>query len=146
MTLLLSLFFSRVFFKKEGTQEEYEVESLRSYKDYYIVKLEGISSIAQAQEFVGLEVLFPEENLQPLEKDSYYLYQLKGCSVVSKSREKIGNVRDLLFIKNNDLLVVEREGKEILIPFTHAICLEINLKKKEIVIDPPEGLLELDEI
>jgi len=95
---------------------------------------------------VGLEVLLPEENLQPLEKDSYYLFQLKGCSVVSKSKERIGNVRDLLFIKNNDLLVIEREGKEILIPFTHAICLEVNLKKKEIVIDPPEGLLELDEI
>jgi ribosomal 30S subunit maturation factor RimM len=51
-----------------------------------------------------------------------------------------------LLIKDNDLLVVEKEGKEILIPFTAVICLEVNLKKKEIVIDPPEGLLELDEI
>ena len=146
MTLLLSLFFSRVFFRREGAQEEHKVESLRSHKNHYIVKLEGINSIAQAREFVGLEVLLPEEKLQPLEKDSYYLFQLKGCSVVSKSRERIGDVRDLLFVKNNDLLVVEKEGKEILIPFTAAICLEINLKKKEIVIDPPEGLLELDEI
>ncbi|UCC41806.1 MAG: 16S rRNA processing protein RimM [Candidatus Aminicenantes bacterium] len=146
LTLLLSLFFSRVFFRREGAQEEYRVESLRSYKNYYIVKLEGINSIAQAREFAGLDVLLPEEDLLPLGENSYYIFQLIGCCVVSKSRERIGSIKDFLFIKDNDLLVIEREDREVLIPFTRAICLEVNLKKKEIVIDPPEGLLELDEI
>ncbi len=91
-------------------------------------------------------MLLPEEDLQPTENDSYYFFQLIGCSVVSKNRERIGNVKDLHLIKDNDLLIIEKEGREILIPFTQAICLEVDLKKKEIVIDPPEGLLELDEI
>lgn len=49
-------------------------------------------------------------------------------------------------IPENDLLVVEHEGREILIPFTSEICVHVDLDKREIVIDPPEGLLELDEI
>ena len=44
------------------------------------------------------------------------------------------------------MLVVDKGGSEILIPFSKSICLDIDLDKKEIVIDPPEGLLELDEI
>ena len=42
--------------------------------------------------------------------------------------------------------MVEKGNKEILIPFTKSICLEINLDKKEIVADPPDGLFELNEI
>ena len=58
----------------------------------------------------------------------------------------MGIVQDLLCIKENDLLVVKKGKKEILVPFTKSICLKVNLKRKEIVVDLPEGLLELDEI
>ena len=59
---------------------------------------------------------------------------------------KVGTVKDLLLIKDNDILKVMRQGKEFLIPFTEEICIEVNLKKREIIIDPPEGLLEINEI
>jgi 16S rRNA processing protein RimM len=55
-------------------------------------------------------------------------------------------VKDILFIQGNDLLVVEREGREVFVPFTEPICIEIDLKGKKIVIDPPDGLLDLNEI
>jgi ribosomal 30S subunit maturation factor RimM len=55
-------------------------------------------------------------------------------------------VKDILPIRDNDMLVVETEKKEILIPFTSEICREIKTEKREIIIDPPEGLLELNEI
>jgi len=55
-------------------------------------------------------------------------------------------VKDILVIKENDILVIEDGKKEILIPFSSEICQEVNLDKKEIIIVPPEGLLELNEI
>jgi len=95
---------------------------------------------------VGEEALLPEEELQPLKKDYYYLFQIIGCSLVTKSGEKIGKVEDVLSVNNNDLLVVSKESREIFVPFTKGICIQVNLGKKEIVIDPPEGLLDLNEI
>ncbi len=53
---------------------------------------------------------------------------------------------DLVWIKNNNLLVVTEGKKEFLVPFTHSVCYEVDLKRKRIRIDPPEGLLELNEI
>ena len=90
--------------------------------------------------------MLPEEELSSLEEDKYYLFQLVGSSVFTESNERVGIVSDVLFVKDNDLLVIEREGKEILIPFTAAICASVNLEKREIVIRPPEGLLDLNEI
>lgn len=95
---------------------------------------------------MGEEVLLPKKELQPLKKDYYYLFQIIGCSVVNKSGERIGKVEDILSIKNNDLLVVSKGSREFFVPFTKGICVRVNLGKKEIVINPPEGLLDLNEI
>lgn len=122
------------------------MESIRSYREHCIIKLEGIDSLSQARELVGLELLLPEEELLSLEKDNYYSFQIIGCSVVTKGGEEIGSVTDVAEIEDNNLLVVRKGKKEILVPFTHSVCLEVDLKRKRIRIDPPEGLLELNEI
>lgn len=96
--------------------------------------------------FINADVLVPEEELKALEKDEFYGFQLIGCTILSKDRHPVGIVKDILSAGGNDMLVVDKGGSEILIPFSKSICPEIDLDKKEIVIDPPEGLLELDEI
>jgi 16S rRNA processing protein RimM len=95
---------------------------------------------------VGLEVLLPDEGFQALEEDNYYVFQIIGCSVVTKSGEEVGTVTNLWLIPENDLLVVTKGKTEILIPFSHSVCLEVDLKLKKIRVDPPEGLLDLNEI
>jgi len=55
-------------------------------------------------------------------------------------------VKDILFIRENDLLVVEKGDRKMLIPFTQSICTRVDLAKKIIVIDPPDGLLNLNDI
>ncbi len=126
--------------------EEFQVESLRPQKDCYVLKLKGIDSIAEAQEIVGQEILLPEEELDPLDEDHYYLFQIIGCSVFSKNGQRIGKVTDLISIPDNDLLVVSKGKRELYIPFSKGICVQVNMDKKEVIIDPPEGLLELNEI
>ncbi|MDH5465810.1 MAG: ribosome maturation factor RimM [Candidatus Aminicenantes bacterium] len=140
------MFFSRVFLQVKGSFKEYRVESLRSYKEFYRIKLEGIDTLPQAREMVGLEVLLPDEGFQDLEEDNYYVFQIIGCSVVTKSGEEVGTVTNLWLVPENDLLVVTKGKTEILIPFSHSVCLEVDLELKKIKIDPPEGLLDLNEI
>ena len=66
--------------------------------------------------------------------------------MVTKDGESIGLVKDILFVDENDLLVVEKGNRNMYIPFTESICIRVDLEQKEIVIDPPEGLLDLNEI
>lgn len=55
-------------------------------------------------------------------------------------------VEDIMPVAGNDLLIVLRDTAEILIPFTQSICVDVDIQKGIIVIDPPEGLFEKNEI
>ena len=90
--------------------------------------------------------MVPEQDLSRLEQGSYYHFQIVGCSVVTGEGIEIGTVKDLLFVKGNDILEIERQGQEILIPFTEEICIDVNLIKRKIIVNPPEGLLDINEI
>jgi 16S rRNA processing protein RimM len=135
-----------VYLSQKDRIEEFEVESVVPYKDYQLIKFKGVNSLSQALELVGFEILVPEEALLPLEEGSYYLSQVIGCSVRTKDGCDVGKVEDMLFASSNNLLVVRQGKEEILIPFTQDVCIKVDLEKKEILVDPPEGLLELNEI
>lgn len=66
--------------------------------------------------------------------------------MITNSGSAVGTVKEVIFIDENDLLVVEKGERETFIPFTESICIAVDLDKREIVIDPPDGLLDLNEI
>jgi len=56
----------------------------------------------------------------------------------------IGTIDDVLHPAGTDMLVVRAaDGREILVPFVRAIVPEVDLDGGRVVVDPPEGLLEL---
>ena len=134
-----------LFIGKEGELREFELEFFTPRGKFFQVKLAGVNSLSQADSLTGLEVFVPQESLKPSEAGRYYLFELKGCSVLSLKGEVIGKVVDVLSVPANDLLVIDREGKEILVPLHESICRQVDLAKKEIRIDPPAGLLDLNE-
>jgi 16S rRNA processing protein RimM len=77
------------------------------------------------------------------EPDSYYDHQLVGLSVRLPDGTAIGEVSAVRH-EAQDLLVVRRvEAAEALIPFVAAIVPTVDLDGGFVVVDPPEGLLEL---
>lgn len=131
----------------ESLSKEFQVEAFRLQKTFTIIKLKGVNSITQAQEFVGKDIYCPAEECFQLKNGEFYFHQIEGFAVITKSGEQIGFVHDVMPVMDNDLLVVRAtEGREFFIPLTQTICLEIDLDKRIIIIDPPEGLLDLDEI
>jgi len=141
-----SLFFSRLFFEREGRLDAYKVEAVRGFKEFYIVRLGGVESISQAEEFVGSEAFVAEEDLHPLGEGEYYFHEIEDFSVVTLEGREVGRVKDLIAVPGSDLLVVVSGGREILIPLVGTICREFDLLNRRLVIDPPDGLLDLNEI
>jgi 16S rRNA processing protein RimM len=108
--------------------------------------LRGVETITQAEELVGAEVLVPEDALPiPLE-DECYFHEIEGFSVVTEDGTEIGEIKDMISVPGNDLLVVAASGGEVLIPFASPICRSLDRERRRLVIDPPSGLLDLNEI
>jgi len=131
---------------REGEFKEYAVESLTPRGKYFDLKLEGVDSLAQADRLAGLDIRLPEESLKERGQGEFFLFELVGCAVSDSQGRAVGRVRDVLSAGSGNLLVVDRGGKEVLIPFHESICVVVDAPGKQITVDPPDGLLDVDEI
>jgi 16S rRNA processing protein RimM len=119
------------------------VVSLRVQGKQLVVNFEGLETREEAQLLVGLEVFLPEERLPPAPEGEYYYYQLMGLAVETRDGKLLGIVRSIIEAGGNDVYVVEGEGKEILVPAVDEFVHEVDLERGRIVVELPEGLLEL---
>ena len=111
--------------------------------DRVVLKVAGYDDVDAAKELVGVEFAVPESERVPLPADHYYDWELEGCTV-KVGGESIGKVNSVLKTGGAEILVViDDSGKERLIPLADSIVVEVDTAGKTIVIDPPEGLLDL---
>ena len=132
--------------------ESFEVESLTLDRNAYFLKLKGVDTLAAADALAGRDVFAAGSDFTGLEEGCYYDFELVGSRVVTRDGAEVGEVAAIMAAGNPVvadgpvLLVVRRGSGDVYVPFTAAICLKVDPKAKEIVIDPPEGLLDLNEI
>jgi len=137
---------STVWTRSAAGEERLTVVSVRLQNGRPIVGFEGFSRIEDAERLAGLELRVPEDALQPLQPGTYYEYQLVGCTVETTSGTVVGEVAKVEGGAGASRLVMNGRRGEILIPLASDICVEIDVAHKRIRIDPPEGLLELNEV
>jgi len=121
------------------------LEETWGHKGRIVLKFAGVDSISSAEPFRGYWVEIPADQAMPLPEGSYFDHDLIGCAVQDLSRNRVGIVSEVLHFAGNGQLVVKNLDREFLIPAVESICVKISIRDKQIVIDPPEGLLDLDK-
>jgi len=121
---------------------ELKIEDLWFQNDRIVLKFAGYDSVEGAETLRNTELCVVESEAVELDEGEFFDWQLAGCRVETADGETIGSVKELMRTGGTELLVVEGAAKEYLIPFAHAICVEVDIENKVIRIDPPEGLLE----
>ena len=109
-----------------------------------ILKFSGLDTISSAESLIGSLVQVPSDQAVRLPEGTYFDHDLIGCSVEDSDGKKLGIVDDILRISGNNQLVVKDLDREFLIPAVESICTRISIKNKQIIVDPPEGLMDLD--
>jgi 16S rRNA processing protein RimM len=126
-----------------GEQKQSELEDFWFQKDRVVLKLAGYDDVDQAKSLVGYDFAVPDSERVPLEEDEFYDWELEGCTVKAGDTN-IGRVRSVMRTGGAEILVIgDDSGKEQLVPLAAEIVVKIDTAAKEILIDPPEGLLEL---
>lgn len=120
-----------------------ELEKSWLHKGRVVLKFAGCDSIEQAEELRDAQVMISRAQLVELPADSYYAFDLIDCQVLTKDGQAIGHVTAVQSYGAAPLLVVQDGAREHLIPLALSICVEIDTARKRIVVDPPEGLLDL---
>jgi len=124
---------------------ETEIEFFRRQHGRCVVKLRGINSISQAEKYIGHEIKIRLETLPALKDGWFYTFQLKGCRVVTADGQYVGVVTDVLESGGNEILKVDCENKETLIPFAETYMKRIDPDQRRIEVELPEDLRDLNK-
>jgi 16S rRNA processing protein RimM len=127
-----------------GERKELILEEHWFQQGRIVLKFAGYDSIETASELLGSELAVTEAERVELPEDEFYEWELTGCAVETVEGEPLGRVREVMRTGGVQTLVVERQQaqREYLIPLAEEICVEINIERKLIRVDAPEGLLE----
>lgn len=124
--------------RKTGRLENYWFQNNR-----VVLKLVDYDDVDAAKQLVGFQFAVPEAERVLLPDNHYYDWELEGCTV-KVGDKSIGQVNSVLRTGGAEILVVgDENGNERLIPLVDSIVVGIDTVEKSIVIDPPEGLLDL---
>ncbi|HTI36253.1 MAG TPA: ribosome maturation factor RimM [Vicinamibacterales bacterium] len=128
-----------------GRGSDRRIISVRFHQGRPIVGLEGIETMNDAEGLAGADLTVERTDIAPLSPGTFYHHDLVGCEVRDTSGRSIGTVVRVDGPMDRSLLAVDGNGGEVLVPFVGGICVTVDPSTKVIVVDPPEGLIELNE-
>ena len=129
----------------KSAEREAEIDFFRRQHGHCVIKFRGIDGISEAEKYVGAVIKIPAGDLPEPEEGSYYTFQLKGCQVFTADGDYVGTITDVLDSGGTEILKVDCEDEETLIPFAESYLKSIDLDRRRIEVDLPEGLRDLNK-
>jgi 16S rRNA processing protein RimM len=124
---------------EDGQARPVTVTACWPHKGRFVLKLEGVDSIDQAEGYRGLELRIGEEELLPLPAGSYYHHQLRGLHAFDPQGAPLGQVAEVLTGAGDaPVLVVNGAAGELLIPLADAFVKSVDLEGGRLVALRPE--------
>ena len=116
-------------------------------KETFIVKFQGINTRNHAEQLKEFKILVKTNKLPKLKKEEFHLLELINLDVKTLENDELKIIGKVINLENekNNLLIIElfKNQKKVLIPFVKQIVPLVDTKNKFIIINPPNGLLEL---
>ena len=103
-------------------------------------KFEGIDSIHQADRLVGKTIYIKADKDDEINLISE---KIIGFDLETESGRKAGVLKDVMWLPANDVYVVLKDGKELLIPIISEVIKKLDVDNKKIIIADVDGLLEI---
>jgi 16S rRNA processing protein RimM len=124
----------------EDGARRFEIEAARPAKDHLVARIAGIGDRDAAEKLRNTELFVPRDRLPPIEEaDTFYHADLVGLAAVGEDGAALGTVKAIHNFGAGDLIEIApvAGGEALLMPFTEATVLTINLKAGHIVVVPP---------
>lgn len=131
---------ARVFVRGPGGEaRQVRVTSCWPHRGRFVLKLEGVDSIDDAERYRGLELGISEAELPPLPPGSYYHHQLLGLAVEDSAGATLGRVVEVMETgAGAKVLVVRGAAEELLIPFAEGFIKRVEVAAGRLVAERPE--------
>ncbi len=133
-----------IFIDLRNSLVPFFIESSQLHKSELLrVKFEEVDTEADADSILKCDVYLPLQFLPKLEDDKFYFHEVIGFTVEDVNFGKVGVIKAINDSTAQSLFEIDREGVEILIPMNDAFIKKVDKKKKLIIVETPDGLIDL---
>jgi 16S rRNA processing protein RimM len=126
----------------DGGKSWLAVEKVRPAGRFFLVKFRGVDTPEGARKLCGRDFFVPRDQLAPAGEGEYYLADLIGLKVVDGQGKLLGRLQDAFDNGAHEIYVILRGRREWLLPVYAGVVREVDLQRGEMVVEPPEGLLD----
>lgn len=128
---------------KDDSVIQLHIKDIKINDGFILLAFDEVSDRNTAESLRGGLICITKQELLPLSDNEFYQFEVVGYDVKTTNGELLGKVEEILDLSANDVLVVKSREKEFLIPLIREVIKKINRERKEFVIEPIDGLLEL---
>jgi len=121
----------------DGSSQLLSVVSCWPHKGRFVLKLEGVDSIDDAQRLRGRDLGIDEADLAELPAGSYYHHELIGLVAVDESGRELGKVEEILETGAAPVLTLRGAGGELLVPLASDFVVAVDRARGELVLRVP---------
>ncbi|MFI3212833.1 MAG: ribosome maturation factor RimM [Eubacteriales bacterium] len=120
-----------------------KVEQVKFFKQFAILKFEGIDNINDIEKYKGKSLFVTRENAVKCRKDEYFIVDLIDMTIVDEEEQEIGVLKEVIETGANDVYEITlHDGRELLLPAIKECVLAVDMERKVMKIHIMEGLLD----
>lgn len=134
-----------VLLEVKGELIPYFIESIAIVKgSRAIVAFEDVDTIEQAERLINCGAYLPLDELEPITDETrFYFHEIVGYQVVDARAGELGTVQGVYAMNAQDLIAMDYQGKEVLIPINSDIVRTVDRANQKLNVALPDGLLEI---
>lgn len=119
-----------------------EIQGVKFFKKFVIVKFKGIDTINDVEKYKGKALLIEREDAVPLNEDEYFIADLIGLRIETETDPAFGTLKDVIETGANDVYVIDSEKYgQVLIPAIRECILDVDLTSGRMKIHLMPGLI-----
>jgi 16S rRNA processing protein RimM len=108
------------------------------------IQFEDVNNESDADAILKTDVYLPLDLLPKLSGNQFYFHEVVGFVLEDINFGEIGRISSVNDKTAQALFVVEKEDSEILIPMIDDFIKKIDRKNKKVIVETPEGLIEMN--
>lgn len=134
----------RLLWKRDAAERDLSILSVRPNGDRLLVRFEGIEDAGAAQELAGGDLGIPEEDAVAPPENFFYGHEVEGWRCEDREGRALGRATSVELTAGGPMLLVDSGRSEpVPIPFVRPLVVSVDRAARRIVLDPPEGLMDL---
>lgn len=133
-----------VFLELKNNLIPFFVERSQLHKSELLrIKFEDVDTEADADAIMKCDLYLPLDLLPKLDDDKFYFHEVIGFSIEDTKFGKVGHIKAINDSTAQSLFEIDRDGVEILIPMNDEFIIKVDKENKTIIVETPEGLIDL---